>query len=172
MGDAGACLGKHKDMDVVRMYRDHGRIARYDIVEVGYNARIDNMQSNIVLSKLPKLAEWIKRKQKICEYYNSRLVSAIKTPVTLEGNTHSWYVYVLQTTQRADLQQFLKDRGVSTNIHYATPTHTQPAYQQWYSSCPVTEKACEEIVSIPCWYSMTDTQVDYVADLILEWTRK
>jgi dTDP-4-amino-4,6-dideoxygalactose transaminase len=169
MGDAGACSGNHDFMERVRMYRDHGRVDRYDIVEVGYNARIDNMQANIVSAKLPRLAQWVERKQQICTYYNDRLSSYIKTPKLEPGNTHSWYVYVLQTKQRSELQSFLKERGIATNIHYARPTHTQPAYQQWYSSCPVTEQACEEIVSIPCWYSLTDTQVDYIADSVKEW---
>jgi dTDP-4-amino-4,6-dideoxygalactose transaminase len=172
MGDAGCASGSHEYMEKIRMYRDHGRIARYDIVEVGYNARIDNMQSAIVMAKLPKLQPWISRKQEICNYYNERLSSVIKTPIATEHNSHSWYVYVLQTERRNDLQAFLKENGVATNIHYATPTHTQPAYKQWYSSCPIVEKACTEIVSIPCWYSLTDTQVDYIADKIVEWSKK
>ena len=172
MGDAGCATGSQTLMEKIRMYRDHGRIARYDIVEIGYNARIDNMQSGIVMAKLPKLQSWIKRKQQICNYYTDRLSGAIKTPVTAPGNTHSWYVYVLQTANRDDLQTYLHQNDISTNIHYARPVHTQPAYQPWYSSCPVTEKICQEILSIPCWYGMTDAQVDFVADAILKWTKK
>jgi len=172
MGDAGAALGNHDLMERIRMFRDHGRIARYDIVEVGYNARIDNMQSAIVMAKLPKLAEWIERKSNICNYYNERLAGVIKTPRLEPGNSHSWYVYVLQTNNRADFQAYLHNSDISTNIHYARPTHTQPAYQEWYRACPVVEQACEEIVSIPCWYSMTDAEVDYVADTVLKWSRK
>jgi dTDP-4-amino-4,6-dideoxygalactose transaminase len=171
MGDAGCTTGSRELMEKIRMYRDHGRVSRYDIIEVGYNARIDNMQANIVLAKLTKLTQWIARKQKICNYYNEKLKNHIKTPVTEKFNTHSWYVYVLQTQKRNELQAFLEYNQVATNIHYARPTHTQPAYRSWYRSCPVTEQACEEILSIPCWYSMTDTQVDYVADKILEWIK-
>lgn len=172
MGDAGAALGSHELMERIRMFRDHGRIARYDIVEVGYNARIDNMQSAIVMAKLPKLADWIERKSRICNYYNERLEGVMKTPKLEPGNSHSWYVYVLQTKNRTDFQAYLHNSDISTNIHYARPTHTQPAYKEWYRPCPVVEAACEEIVSIPCWYSMTDAEVDYVADTILKWSRK
>jgi dTDP-4-amino-4,6-dideoxygalactose transaminase len=172
MGDAGAAMGSRKLMEQIRIYRDHGRVARYDIVKVGYNARIDNMQSAIVMAKLPKLDEWIERKSRICNYYNDRLNAVIKTPVLEPGNSHSWYVYVLQTKNRSNFQAYLHNNNISTNIHYAKPTHTQPAFKEWYQSCPVVEQACEEIVSIPCWYSMTDAQVDHVTDTILEWSRR
>ena len=164
MGDAGCVTGSRALMDRVRMYRDHGRIGRYDIVEIGYNARIDNMQSNIVMAKLPRLQEWIKRKQAICNFYNDSLGSIVKTPVLEPGNSHSYYVYVIQTKLRSKLQTYLNSVGIQTNIHYAKPAHTQPAFKSWYLPCPVTETACEEILSLPCWYSMTDQQVEQVVD--------
>ena len=70
MGDAGCCTGSRELMERVRMYRDHGRTGRYDIVELGYNARSDNLQTNIVLAKLPKLDAWLERKRIICNYYD------------------------------------------------------------------------------------------------------
>jgi dTDP-4-amino-4,6-dideoxygalactose transaminase len=164
MGDAGCVTGSKEMMDRVRMYRDHGRTGRYDIVEIGYNARIDNMQSNIVMAKMSKLQEWIERKRDICDYYTKSLSSIVKTPVLEPGNSHSYYVYVIQTNQRAKLQSYLNSAGIQTNIHYARPAHIQPAFKPWYRSCPVTELACEEILSLPCWYSMTDEQVEQVVD--------
>ena len=79
MGDAGCVTGSRQFMDRVRMYRDHGRVGRYDIIELGYNARIDNMQSSIVMAKLPKLTEWVARKKQIVTYYNQRLGRIVKT---------------------------------------------------------------------------------------------
>ena len=73
MGDAGACTGSHELMERVRMYRDHGRTGRYEIKEIGYNARIDNMQANIVLAKLPYVKEWMQRKRRICNFYTDQL---------------------------------------------------------------------------------------------------
>ena len=168
MGDAGCVTGSKELMDRVRMYRDHGRIGRYDIVEIGYNARIDNFQSNIVLAKLPKLKEWVSRKQDICNYYTQELSSYVKTPTLEPGNSHGYYVYVIQTTQRDELQKYLADAGIQTNIHYATTTHLQPAFKPWYSPCPVAEKTVKEILSLPCWYSLTDDQVKYIADKVKE----
>lgn len=168
MGDAGCVTGSKELMDQVRMYRDHGRIGRYDIVEVGYNARIDNLQANIVLAKLPKLTEWISRKHNICNYYTKELGNMVTTLPIEPGNSHSYYVYVIQTAQRDKLQKYLEAAGIQTNIHYATATHLQPAYQPWSTPCPVAEKTVKEILSLPCWYSMTDQQVSYVAEKVKE----
>jgi dTDP-4-amino-4,6-dideoxygalactose transaminase len=162
MGDAGCVTGSKELMDRVRMYRDHGRTGRYDIVEIGYNARIDNMQSNIVMAKMSNLQQWIERKRDICDYYTESLSSIVKTPGLEPGNSHSYYVYVIQTNKRAKLQSYLTSIGIQTNIHYARPAHIQPAFKPWYRSCPITETACEEILSLPCWYSMTDEQVEQV----------
>jgi dTDP-4-amino-4,6-dideoxygalactose transaminase len=166
MGDAGCVTGGARLMDEVRKYRDHGRIGRYNIVDIGYNARIDNIQSNIVLAKLPKLKSWVERKREICAYYNDRLGSVVKT-IRLDprvGQGH--YVYVIQTGRRDQLKQFLEQRGISTNIHYAVTTHTQPAFSSWYKPCPVAERTVHEILSLPCWYSMSATEVDHVVDSV------
>lgn len=168
MGDAGCCTGSRELMDRVRMYRDHGRTGRYDIVEVGYNARIDNFQSNIVLAKMPYLEDWLHKKRTICSRYTQELQHLVKTPVIQPGNSHSYYVYVIQTPQRDKLKSYLETRGIQTNIHYATTTHRQPAYKKYATPCPVAEQTVKEILSLPCWYSMTDAEVQYVIDSIKE----
>tara|TARA_R110000868_G_scaffold54702_4_gene170746 strand:- start:2442 stop:3527 length:1086 start_codon:yes stop_codon:yes gene_type:complete len=166
MGDAGCVTGSQEMMDRVRMYRDHGRTGRYDIVELGYNARIDNMQSNIVLAKLPKLAHWIDRKRAINSYYNAQLQGIVKT-VKLDpriGQGH--YVYVIQTPRRDELKQYLEQHGIQTNIHYATTTHLQPAYRKWYTPCPVAELTVNEILSLPCYYSLTEEECKYICNTV------
>lgn len=168
MGDAGCVTGSHEMMERVRMYRDHGRIGRYNIVELGYNARIDNMQSNIVLAKLPKLVHWINRKRAIVSYYNQQLQDVVNT-IPLDprvGQGH--YVYVIQTPQRDELKQFLFERGIQTNIHYATTTHLQPAYKNWYCPCPVAEQTVKEILSLPCYYNLIEEECKYVVDSVKE----
>ena len=168
MGDAGCVTGSRALMDRVRMYRDHGRIGRYDIVEVGYNSRIDNMQSNIVMAKLPKLTEWVDRKRAICAWYDAQFSNVVKTikydPRVGQGH----YVYVIQTSRRNELKDFLAERGIQTNIHYAITTHHQPAFKQWSSPCPVAERTVNEILSLPSWYSMTQQELEHVANSVKE----
>lgn len=171
MGDAGACTGSKELMDRVRMYRDHGRTGRYEIKEIGYNARIDNMQANIVLAKLPKLKDWLQRKRRLCSFYTDQLRNYVKIPRIELGNTHSYYVYVIQTPQRDALAQHLKNMGIQTNIHYATTVHNQPAFAKWATPCPVAEQTVNEILSLPCWYSMNEDQISYIVDQVKAFTQ-
>jgi dTDP-4-amino-4,6-dideoxygalactose transaminase len=166
MGDAGACTGSSELMERVRMYRDHGRTGRYEIKEIGYNARIDNMQANIILAKLPYLKDWMLRKRRLCNFYTDQLRNYVQIPKIELGNTHSYYVYVIQTPRRDELAAHLKNMGIATNIHYATTVHQQPAFAQWYSACPVAEKTVKEILSLPCWYSMSENEISYVVDQV------
>jgi dTDP-4-amino-4,6-dideoxygalactose transaminase len=162
MGDAGCVTGSKHNMEKVRMYRDHGRVGRYDIVEVGYNARIDNMQSNIVLAKLPKLTHWVNRKRAMASAYDEALGAVVKTICRLPHVGQGHYVYVIQTPQRDALKKHLENLGIQTNIHYAVTTHQQPAYAKWYRPCPVAEKTVNEILSLPSWYSLTHEQFEYI----------
>jgi len=107
MGDAGCVTGSTVNMDRVRVFRDHGRTSRYEFTELGYNARIDNMQSNIVLAKLPKLQGWIERKRQIADYYNQELADVVKIIKAQPGAEHAHYVYVIQTPKRDQLKEFL-----------------------------------------------------------------
>ena len=166
MGDAGCVTGSKANMDRVRIFRDHGRTSRYEFTELGYNARIDNIQANIVLAKLPRLTGWIQRKQQIANYYNQRLASVIKTIQSQPGAQHGHYVYVVQTEQRNQLKEFLESRGIGTNIHYATTTHMQPAFAPWYRPCPVAEQTVQQILSLPSRYDLTDVELEYIVDTL------
>jgi dTDP-4-amino-4,6-dideoxygalactose transaminase len=168
MGDAGCVTGTVTNMNRVRIFRDHGRTSRYEFSEAGYNARIDNMQANIVLAKLPNLQKWISRKQKIVEYYNQELQNIVKTISAQEDAAHGHYVYVIQSPRREDLKIFLETRGIGCNIHYATTTHTQPAFTQWYAPCPVAERTVQEILSLPCRYDLSDLEVEYIVKNVRE----
>lgn len=168
MGDAGCVTGSKHNMDRVRVYRDHGRTSRYEFSELGYNARIDNMQSNIVLAKLPQLASWIARKQEIAAYYDQQLQHMVKTIKHQPGAEHGHYVYVIQTPQRDQLKNFLESKGIGTNIHYATTTHVQPAFSKWYRPCPVAEQTVKEILSLPSRYDLTDSELEYIVAAVKE----
>lgn len=166
MGDAGCVTGSKINMNRVRVFRDHGRTSRYEFTELGYNARIDNMQSNIVLAKLPHLKNWVAKKREIAKYYDQELQGLVKIIQQQPGVNHGYYVYVIQTPVRDALQQHLERQGIGTNVHYATTTHNQPAFDRWYRSCPVAEQTVQEILSLPSWYSLTSIQLEYVVNTI------
>lgn len=164
MGDAGCVTGRKNLIQKVKEYRDHGRTSRYQIEKVGYNARIDNLQANIVLAKLPYLNEWVQEKQKICNYFNESLKNHIEVLETKENNLHSYYVYVIKSKNRDKLKQLLNESGIQTNIHYAVPCNKHPAFEAYNTTCEITENLCNEILSLPCWAGLTDTEIEYIVE--------
>lgn len=166
MGDAGAVTGGARYCQSVRQWRDHGRVSKYTIQSLGTNARLDLLQQNILLAKLPHLESWLHRKREICQRYSRELADKVQVPVIQPGNTHSWYVYVIRVADRERLALDLMDHGVMTNIHYAQVTSRQPAFSAWHRPCARAERAAQEVLSLPCWYSMTQQQVEYVIDRV------
>ena len=169
MGDAGAVTGSKELVDKVRMYRDHGRKTKFEYDTVGYNARIDNLQAVIVQAKLKKIDGWLDKKREICRRYTKQLDGIVKCPQEAPWSKHSYYVYVIETPQgtRDDLQNFLKEKGIATNIHYKHPTHKTKAFEDG-TELPRTEYICDNIVSLPCYHTLPKHHQDYVINAIKE----
>jgi dTDP-4-amino-4,6-dideoxygalactose transaminase len=175
MGDAGAVTGSKKLIDKVKMYRDHGRRTKYDYEKVGYNARIDNLQAVVIQAKLKKIDEWTKRKRKICQKYTEALKDIVKTPKEAPWAYHSYYVYVIETPEgtRDALQKYLKEKGIATNIHYKFPTHTTKAFKDEYTEkLPRTEYICNNILSLPCYFTLSERNQNFIIKTIKEFYEK
>ncbi len=168
MGDAGCVLGSKFFMDRARMYRDHGRNQKFVFEKVGYNARIDNIQANIILAKLPYLHDWIERKRKIASTYSNELKNVVCTPLEHPNSYHVYYVYVIGTSRRSDLAEYLREAGIQTNIHYPIGCHLQPAFKEYYLPLPATEAASNTILSLPCYPSLKADDQQYIIDKIKE----
>jgi len=174
MGDAGAVTGSKELIDKVRMYRDHGRKSKFVYEDVGYNARIDNLQAMILKTKLKKIDEWNAKKKLICQKYTEQLKDIVKTPLETPWSDHVYYAYVIETPPgtRDDLQKFLKEKGIATNIHYKFPTHTAKPFAKYTSSLPRTEYVCNNILSLPCYFSLPKQWQDYIINAIKEFYAK
>ena len=169
MGDAGAVTGEKELVDKVRMYRDHGRKTKFEYDTVGYNARIDNLQAVIVQAKLKKIDKWLDKKRQICRKYTEHLDDIVECPLEAPWSKHTYYVYVIQTPEgtRDKLQEFLKKKGIATNIHYKFPTHKTKAFDDG-TELPNTEYACENILSLPCYHTLPEHHQDYIIKAIRE----
>ena len=171
MGDAGAVTGSKELVDKVRMYRDHGRKTKFEYDTVGYNARIDNLQAVIVQAKLKKIDAWLDKKRQICRRYTEQLDGIVICPKEAPWSKHTYYVYVIQTPEgtRDELQQFLKEKGIATNIHYKFPTHKTKAFLDNEAELPKTEYACENILSLPCYHTLPEHHQDYIIKAIKDY---
>ena len=168
IGDAGCVTGRKDLVDLARYYSNHGRDTKYVYEYLGYNARIDNIQAKVVQAKLPFLQNWLDRKHSIAQYYNDRFANHYTTMKEMDWGKNSYYVYVLQHNNRDKVRKDLLEQGIQTNIHYANPAHSTPAFKPWTRSLPNTEKLSANIFSIPIYPSLTDAQVEYIADKVIQ----
>jgi dTDP-4-amino-4,6-dideoxygalactose transaminase len=161
----------------LRSLREHGQSTRYYHPVVGYNARLDEIQAAILRIKLRKLPEWNARRIAIARHYNDRLAgSGVIVPEIPEGGRHVFHCYVVRVPggKRDDLRAYLAERGIGTGVHYPVPIHLQEAsaflgYRQ--GDFPVTERLANEVVSLPMYPELTDTQVDTVAEAVAGFMR-
>jgi dTDP-4-amino-4,6-dideoxygalactose transaminase len=177
-GEAGSITTNDDSLATeLRSLREHGQSTRYYHPVVGYNARLDEIQAAILRIKLRKLPEWNARRLAVARHYSDRLKgSGAITPEIPEGGRHVFHVYAIRVPapKRDALRQYLSERGIGTGVHYPVPIHLQQAsaflgYRQ--GDFPVTERLATEVVSLPMYPELTDTQVDTVADAVAEFMR-
>jgi len=169
IGDAGAVTGNKNLVDQVKMYRDHGRKTRYDYETVGYNARIDCLQAAVLLEKINIYLDWNAKKRHIANIYNQELQTV--TPMTRPDCVHSYYVYVIQVPYRDGFIEYMKTKGIGTNMHYKTPINVHQPYFP-YQACPRAEWVCNQIVSLPCYYSLTPSEQAYIIEHTNKWSKQ
>lgn len=154
----------------VRMIRDHGSEKRYYHDVVGLNGRLDEIQAVVLRAKLPHLEGWNDRRKNHAARYNDLFKGTTTiTPVECPGNKHVYHLYVVRVPRRDELQAWLKSQGVSTGIHYPVPLHLQNAmaflgYRP--GDLPVTERVATEILSLPMYAELADSEIEQVAALV------
>lgn len=153
LGDAGAVLTPHADLaDAVRALANYGSDTRYHNIYQGFNCRMDEIQAAMLRVKLRHLDAETRRRQQVARVYSEKISNPeVKTPAMLPECRQVWHQYVVRTPRREELRRFLEERGVQTDIHYATPPHRQPCYAGQLSDLhlPLTERLAEEVVSLP-----------------------
>jgi dTDP-4-amino-4,6-dideoxygalactose transaminase len=169
-GDGGAVVTNDEAIaETVRKLRDHGRRDKYVFELKGYNLRFNEIQAAIGIKQLEKLPEWDEARRNIAEMYTQALRDIVTTPVEEPWAKHVYHVYVIRNRKREELKGFLSRHGISTLVHYPVPIHMQPAITDLLGAQPAlkhTEKAAEEVLSIPMYPALTKREVEYVSDKI------
>ena len=173
-GSGGAVVTKSEALKekLVRL-RYHGHTGNRVYDEVGYNSQLASVQAAWLNIKMNYLNKWQEKRQQIAKTYNQRLgdLPNITVPMPLEGNQHIFHKYVLRAAndKRDDLAVFLKAQGVATSVHYSTPLHQQPCfdlYSNLQASCPNSEKAAQEVLSLPIYPELTQDEVHHICDQV------
>jgi dTDP-4-amino-4,6-dideoxygalactose transaminase len=166
-GDAGAVTGNDEGLlQKVRKLRDHGRLSKCEHDEVGFGERLDALQAAVLAAKLPHLEAWTEARRAHARRYTELLASCdVVTPYEAPGVRHVYHLYVIRTPRRDAVLARLQDRGIGAGVHYPVPVHRQPAYRKLgydHLSLPVTEKAADEILSLPMYPELSEEQVHSV----------
>lgn len=169
-GDGGMILTNNKRlMSKIRLLKSHGASPKdkYFHLVQGINSRLDALQAAILRVKLKYLKKWTKQRQKIAKYYNQKLnkVGDIVTPEILADRTHIFHQYNIRTKYRDELQKYLKQKGISTLVHYPLPMHLQPAFKYLgYKKDDFleSEEAAKEILSLPIYPELRKEEQDFI----------
>ena len=172
-GDAGMITTNSEEIaKKVKLLRNHGRITKkYEHEIEGYSSRLDNLQAAILRVKLKYLNKWNGMRRKNARKYNELLnnIGGIITPYEADYAKHVYHLYVIRTEDRDKLREELKSNGVTTGIHYPIPLHLQPAYNYLgykRGDFSVTEKASQEILSLPMYAELGDEQIEEIIELV------
>jgi UDP-2-acetamido-2-deoxy-ribo-hexuluronate aminotransferase len=171
-GDGGAVFTNNEEYaNKIKLLRVHGQNKRYHHKYIGIGARLDTMQAAILLAKLPYFKKELKDRQKVADHYRSGISKILQTPVIKPNRSSAWAQYTLRVQNRDILQLKLKESGIPTSVFYPIPLHLQECFRYLnykQNDFPISEKASNEVISIPMNSFLTNNQVDYVCSKINE----
>lgn len=172
-GDAGAVTtNDHELASIIRALANYGSTKKYVFKYAGINSRISEMDAAILDVKLKYLDEDNKNRQRLAAFYYDNIKNPLITlPVRLDDLNNVYHLFPVFCRFRDQLQAFLAEQGVQTLIHYPIPPHKQECYQEWNSlQLPITERICQEELSLPVSQAMTLEEAAIVVKAINAFT--
>lgn len=181
-GEGGMLLTQNEEFDQrCRLLRAHGMTATaydreqgkefYDVVDWGYNYRMDDIRSAIGLAQLAKLEADLEKRLILANRYRQNLASfsEVIVPFANYPGESSNYVMgvLLNRGNRKNIRKALADKGIGTSMHYP-PVHQFACYKEFTTDLPITEEIGRRELSLPLYYSMQIEDVDYVCECLIE----
>jgi len=169
IGDAGAVTTNDEAVyKMIRALRNYGSEQKYYNEVIGVNSRLDEIQAAFLNVKLPYLDAENEQRKRIAKRYLTEIKNnKVELPYWDFSNNHVFHLFVVRTADRLHLQNYLKEKGIETMIHYPVPPHQQKALPEWhYLSLPITEKIHQEVLSIPISPVMTSDEVATVIQIL------
>ena len=176
LGDAGAITTNDYEISMmVRSLRNYGEDnfsnlsnRKYKNSFKGRNSRMDEMQAAFLAIKLADLQSDTEIKREYAQYYLKNIDnSKIILPSTSNNSNSAWHLFVIRTSNREALKEYLENLGIKTLIHYPIPPHKQKAFLEWnHLTYSVTEKIHNEVLSIPLYPLLSLKERDYIVNAI------
>jgi dTDP-4-amino-4,6-dideoxygalactose transaminase len=172
-GDGGMVVTDSEQLaQRLRSLRDHGTSHKYRSEEIGWNSRLDEIQSAVLRVKLRHLDEWNARRRHHAAAYDELLAPLhwLARPKLGGWGDHVYHQYTVRIPRRDALQKALAEQGITTAVYYPVPLHLQPAYaslEYQRGSLPESERAAAEVLSLPIYPELAEDQLACVADGLL-----
>ena len=171
LGDAGAVTTNDEELaKAIRALANYGSQRKYVFKYTGRNSRLDEIQAAILDVKLKYLDDDTQKRQEVASYYYDNIKNPfVQLPERLpnENNVYHLFPILVNEGKRDALQQYLKDNGIGTMIHYPIPPFKQECYQgTWDEEYPITEHIHNSELSIPISPCLTRDQMVHVIKCI------
>lgn len=160
----------------IRSMRSHGEVEKYMSVMLGYNYRMPEIEAAIGYVQLKRLPEFLERRRRNAENLAEKLGKAedfLQLPKEQKGYKHSWYLFTvrLKKAKRAERDKIvaeLKRDGIGAEVYYSNPVHRMPFYEKFGKRrLPETERAAEQVFSLPVHPGVTAEQLEFVGEKVL-----
>lgn len=176
IGDGGAVVSNDEELlKNLRLLRQGGHYEAMQINRAGSNSRLDEVQAAILRVKLKTLAEWNERRRKLAKIYFERLkhLPNLRLPFVRNEAEAVFHLFVVRHPQRDKLKAFLAENGIGCAVHYPYLLHEQNLFRSpEQKSLPVAEKVVKEILSLPLYPQLTESEVEQICDAIGEFENK
>jgi len=171
LGDAGLLATDRPDVAAhARRLRTHGQEGRYMHTEVGYTARLDEIQAALLRVKLPHVDPWNAGRRRVAEAYDKALrdVRGVTVPTTRPGNVHAFHQYTIRIGdgKRESVVEALASAGIASVVYYPHPLHRMRPFQPNDYSLPEAERAASEVLSLPLWPELPDDTAAHIGAVI------
>ena len=165
LGDAGAITTNDDALAAVLFsMRNYGSKVKYENEIIGVNSRLDELQAAFLSIKLKQLDSENEFRRSMARRYLSEIKNdKIIMPTWDLSQNHVFHLFVIRTADRLALQNYLKENGIETMIHYPIPPHKQKALANWNTmSFPITEKIHKEVLSIPLNSGLKASEIQHI----------
>ena len=177
-GEGGVVTTDNDELaETVRMIRTHGEKAKYQSLMLGTNYRMTEIQAAIGIVQLKRFPDFFAKRTRNAERLTKNLekTEKIKLPAKLNNRKPSWYLYTVRIkdateNKRNSIIKEMHDKGIGAEAYYPTPIHQMPYYKESFGdfNLPETEKATNQVVSLPIHPGVTEEQIDFIAKTFLE----
>jgi dTDP-4-amino-4,6-dideoxygalactose transaminase len=173
LGDGGAITTNDESLyQLAKAIGNYGSFIKDDYFIQGVNSRLDELQAAFLSVKLKKLEEWNEMRRQNANIYFDRLNNIgdiILPPSPTSDSQPVFHQFVIQTSHRDKLKEYLTNRGIGTAIHYPVPVHLQKAYSSLHYSkgrLTIAEKLSETVLSLPIWPGLRKDDIERICEVI------